>query len=235
MAGLFAAVNRRPARARDRPRPDAGVRGGARGPRKADLGPGGALRCRLQPERHADQCAHGSDHLPDIPGFEYTAPGGAAGSGYAVSFDTGSTDGNPLPTARTPHHERALRGLQGPHHAVHDHRDRAFRRRATPKCGCAASCRRSPCRCSSSASSRRSDLTFYAGDNFDFGGRVHTNGNLLLSEAVWQDPDLHRSHHGVWRRRPQAPVERARRRRQRNERHGQDACRRSATSARLGR
>jgi hypothetical protein len=27
-----------------------------------------------------------------------------------------------------------------------------------------------------------SDLTFYAGDNFDFGGRVHTNGNLFLSQ-----------------------------------------------------
>ncbi len=28
------------------------------------------------------------------------------------------------------------------------------------------------------------DLTFYGGDNFDFGGRVHTNGNLWLSEAL---------------------------------------------------
>jgi hypothetical protein len=27
------------------------------------------------------------------------------------------------------------------------------------------------------------DQTFYAGDDFDFGGRVHTNGNLFLSEA----------------------------------------------------
>ena len=26
------------------------------------------------------------------------------------------------------------------------------------------------------------DLTFLAGDNFDFGGRVHTNGSLFLSE-----------------------------------------------------
>ena len=28
------------------------------------------------------------------------------------------------------------------------------------------------------------DLTFYAGDNFDFGGRVHTNGNLFLSNLT---------------------------------------------------
>jgi hypothetical protein len=28
------------------------------------------------------------------------------------------------------------------------------------------------------------DLTFYAGDDFDFGGRVHTNGNLFLSELT---------------------------------------------------
>ena len=27
------------------------------------------------------------------------------------------------------------------------------------------------------------DLTFYAGDNFNFGGRVQTNGNLFLSEV----------------------------------------------------
>ena len=29
-----------------------------------------------------------------------------------------------------------------------------------------------------------SDLTFFGGDDFDFGGRVHTNGNLWLSEAA---------------------------------------------------
>ena len=28
------------------------------------------------------------------------------------------------------------------------------------------------------------DLTFYAGDDFDFGGRVHTNGNLFLCNFV---------------------------------------------------
>ncbi len=28
------------------------------------------------------------------------------------------------------------------------------------------------------------DLTFYGGDDFDFGGRVHTNANLWLSEAL---------------------------------------------------
>ena len=27
------------------------------------------------------------------------------------------------------------------------------------------------------------DLTFFGGDDFDFGGRVHTNANLWLSEA----------------------------------------------------
>src|SRR5262249_15119043 len=27
------------------------------------------------------------------------------------------------------------------------------------------------------------DLSFFAGPNFDFGGRVHTNGNLFLSEG----------------------------------------------------
>ena len=28
------------------------------------------------------------------------------------------------------------------------------------------------------------DLSFFAGPSFDFGGRVHTNGNLFLSQGV---------------------------------------------------
>ena len=39
------------------------------------------------------------------------------------------------------------------------------------------------------------DLTFYAGDDFDFGGRVHTNGNLFPVERVRSHADFHRLHH----------------------------------------
>ena len=52
------------------------------------------------------------------------------------------------------------------------------------------------------------DLTFYAGDNFDFGGRVHTNGNLFLSNLYGQDADVHRSHHGGERDLPRPFLER---------------------------
>ena len=35
------------------------------------------------------------------------------------------------------------------------------------------------------------DLSFFAGPNFDFGGRVHTNGNLFLSQGDGGDADAH--------------------------------------------
>jgi hypothetical protein len=122
-----------------------------------------------------------ADRLPSIPGFEYRAPGGAVGSGYTVSW-TPDADGNPLPvpdttitagpyvgfkglltryditvTARTPRGSevRLRRGLQTV--AVPVFQFGIF---------------------------SEEDLTFYGGDDFDFGGRVHTNANLWLSEAV---------------------------------------------------
>ncbi len=52
------------------------------------------------------------------------------------------------------------------------------------------------------------DLTFFAGDNFDFGGRVHTNGNLFLSNADGYHADLHRPHHGGQRDLSSALLER---------------------------
>ena len=36
-----------------------------------------------------------------------------------------------------------------------------------------------------------SDLDFFAGPNFDFGGRIHTNGNLFLAEGTGKTLTLH--------------------------------------------
>ena len=62
------------------------------------------------------------------------------------------------------------------------------------------------------------DLTFFGGDDFDFGGRVHTNGNLWLSESGAGDAAVHRPDHRLRRRPPAVPVERPRSVHQRHER-----------------
>ena len=127
-------------------------------------------------------------HPPIIPGFTYTAPGGAAGIGLCRHVDAG------------PHARRrtsAIRCRTRP-------RARRSRRDRTP--GFKGIITRYPitvtARSTGGAEVRlrrelqtvgvpvfqfgvfsETDLTFWAGDNFTFGGRVQTNGNLFLSEA----------------------------------------------------
>ena len=76
------------------------------------------------------------------------------------------------------------------------------------------------------------DLTFYAGDNFNFGGRVQTNGNLFLSERGGHHADLLGSRHGVQRGRPRESVERPGSRRRRLHRQRRRARRDRLDSAR---
>jgi len=119
---------------------------------------------------------------PTIPGFEYRAPGGAAGSGYAVAFSKTDVNGNPAPenTAGSNITAGAFKGLKGiitkypitiTARSITGNAEVRLRRElqtvAVPvfQFGVFS----------------ETDLTFYAGDNFDFGGRVHTNGNLFLS------------------------------------------------------
>ncbi len=50
-----------------------------------------------------------------------------------------------------------------------------------PKSGCAARCRPSPIPVFQFGLFSENDLSFFAGADFNFGGRVHTNGNLFLA------------------------------------------------------
>lgn len=119
---------------------------------------------------------------PTIPGFEYTAPGGTTGSGYSVAFANVDANGEPAPISTTgstitagPY--KGLKGLITKYPITITARSstgnaevrlrREIQTVAVPvfQFGVFS----------------ETDLTFYAGDNFDFGGRVHTNGNLFLS------------------------------------------------------
>ena len=124
-----------------------------------------------------------SSRLPNMPGYQYTAPGGAAGSGYQITW-TPDAQGNPQALANTtitagPY--IGFRGLLTQYDITVTTKSlngsevrlrRALQTVAVPvfQFGIFSDM----------------DLTFYGGDDFDFGGRVHTNGNLWLSEAFGQ-------------------------------------------------
>ena len=125
------------------------------------------------------------DRLPDISGFEYTAPGGAVGSGYAVSWkpDTDPTNlGNPMPLANTTIAAGPYVGFKG----LLTRYDITVTARSTK--GSEVRLRRGLQTVAVPVFQfgvfSETDLTFYGGDDFDFGGRVHTNANLWLSEAA---------------------------------------------------
>ncbi len=118
---------------------------------------------------------------PVIPGFSYTAPGGAAGSGYAVSF-TPDVNGNP---ASNPNADITtgpfigFKGLITPYTLTVTARSgggsevrlrREVQTVAVPVFQFGIFGEKS--------------LSFHAGANFDFGGRVHTNDSLFLAQGT---------------------------------------------------
>ena len=115
---------------------------------------------------------------PNIAGFDYVAPGGAAGSGYDITWN-----GAPGPPLISPDNDitsgdfAGFKGIITPYTMTVTARSpggaevrlrRALNTVAVPvfQFGVFS----------------EGDLTFYAGDDFDFGGRVHTNGHLFLAE-----------------------------------------------------
>jgi hypothetical protein len=117
---------------------------------------------------------------PNIPGFQYTAPGGTPGTGYAVTW-TPDPQGNPLPLADTTITAGPYVGFKG----LLTRYDITVTARSNS--GSEVRLRRGLQTVAVPVFQfgvfSESDLSFYGGDNFDFGGRVHTNGNLWLSEA----------------------------------------------------
>ena len=122
-----------------------------------------------------------ASHPPPIPGFSYIAPGGTAGSGYAITFNT-DAHGNPAPVSATgtPITSGAYQGFTG----IITQYTITSTARSTGN---------------AEVRLRRiletvavpvfqfgvfgdKDLSFFAGPDFDFGGRIQTNGNLYLAQ-----------------------------------------------------
>jgi len=117
---------------------------------------------------------------PVIPGVSYIDPAvGAAGSGYAIVFPPDGV-GNPLATNHTinsgPY--QGLVGLLTPYQLT------VIAQSAT---GSEVKLRRTVNTVGIPIFQfgifSQTDLSFFAGPNFNFGGRVHTNGNLYLAEG----------------------------------------------------
>ncbi len=115
---------------------------------------------------------------PVIPGFAFTAPGGTAGSGYAITYPVDAF-GNPqaLPLDITTGPFSGFKGLITKYTATIT---------AVSTGGAEVRLRREIQTVAVPVFQfgvfSDSDLTFYAGDTFAFGGRVHTNASLFLCE-----------------------------------------------------
>ena len=120
---------------------------------------------------------------PVIPGFSFTAPGGTSGSGYAISFSNDGR-GNPAPISATgtPITAGPYQGFNG----IITQYTITSTARSTG--GAEVRLRRMLETVSVPVFQfgvfSETDLTFFAGDTFNFGGRVHTNGNLFLAETA---------------------------------------------------
>ena len=123
---------------------------------------------------------------PTIAGFEYTAPGGAVGSGYQITFNPdpnpGPNQGNPLAAASadiTAGPFEGFKGLVTPYTITVTARSttgnsevrlrRELQTVAVPVFQFGVFGEKS--------------LGFHAGPNFDFGGRVHTNQSLYVASG----------------------------------------------------
>ena len=125
---------------------------------------------------------------PVLPGFTFIAPGGVAGSGYAVQPRfTDPVTGNPRPedpvngSAITTGPYQGFRGIITPY-------DITVTARSTGAAGAEVRMRRTLQTVAIPVFQfgmfSETDLAFHAGaEAFQFGGRVHTNGNLFLAAA----------------------------------------------------
>ena len=116
-------------------------------------------------ERHPVPAAERHQRLPD----------------HVHSTSRPPTATRDTPVERHADQRRSVSGPDRPHHAVHASRSPPGRR-AAPKSGCAARCRRSAIPVFQFGIFSENDLSFFAGPNFAFGGRVHTNQHLFLKQ-----------------------------------------------------
>jgi hypothetical protein len=118
---------------------------------------------------------------PNVPNFTFEEPGG--GSGYRIGFNADPNTGNPMPESTTgttisagPY--QGLRGVITPYNITVTARSRG---------GAEVRMRRTLQTVSMPVFQfgffSDSDLGFHADNDFQFGGRVHTNGSLYLAHA----------------------------------------------------
>lgn len=120
---------------------------------------------------------------PAIPGYEYRAPGGGTNSGYSVTWKA-DVNGNPAPDDPGGSNitAGAYRGLNG----IITKYPITITARSTSG-GAEVRLRRELQTVAVPVFQfglfSQGDLSFFAGPNFNFGGRVHTNGTLYLAEG----------------------------------------------------
>jgi hypothetical protein len=120
---------------------------------------------------------------PAIPGVRYELPSGADGSGYQLLFqDTTPADGfpdtEPTPRVITSGPYEGLQGTVTPYTiwvTAHTESGAETRMRRTMQTVLIPAFQ--------FGIFSENDLSFHAGPSFDFGGRVHTNGNLYLAQG----------------------------------------------------
>ncbi len=184
MAGMFAAVvadQKSHATDRDQTQAYAAAHAGLE---KLTASLGGLFEADFSPS--VAQLNIIDDVPPAIPGFEYTAPGGVAGSGYALSFTPdpgpGPNTGNPMASPNSDITTGPFDGLKGlitPYvltvtaKSTTGNSEVRLRREiqtvAVPVFQFGIFGEKS--------------IGFHAGPNFDFGGRVHTNESLFLASG----------------------------------------------------
>ena len=120
---------------------------------------------------------------PVIPGYQYIAPGGTVGSGYNVSWKADAS-GNPAPDDPTGSNITAgpYKGLKG----IITKYPITITARSTSG-GSEVRLRRELQTVAVPVFQfgvfSQTDLSFFAGPNFNFGGRVHTNGTMFLAQG----------------------------------------------------
>jgi hypothetical protein len=118
-------------------------------------------------------------NLPSLPGIVYAEPGNSPGTGYQITFPVDAA-GNPLAQTRTilsgPY--QGFVGLITPYTMTVTARSlngsEVRLRRVVQTVGIPVF---------QFGIFSETDLSFFAGPNFNFGGRTHTNGNLFLAQG----------------------------------------------------
>jgi hypothetical protein len=125
---------------------------------------------------------------PSLPGFTFVAPGGGTNSGYWVEPKFPDASGNPLPENITEGSMITVGPYQGFKGIITPY-DITITARSTGSGGAEVRMKRTLQTVAIPVFQfgmfSETDLAFHAGaENFSFGGRVHTNGNLFLAATT---------------------------------------------------